>query len=148
LEGEQGQFFGDLDGAHGVQNPGDGFGIVPYVTRMRETAVQARQADDATNAIQVHGGHVLLAADNALDWATRIREAALQIGDAGRVGDIGPQVEALSRYSHLLLAGEDGNGDGVIAPDEGGVFTAYQHAQYMAAIGVTSEAVTTTGSNQ
>ncbi len=138
LEGEQGEFFGDLDGLHGVQNPGDGFGIIPYVTKMNQAVTQASQAGDATEAIKIHSEHVVLAADNALNWATMVREAALQILATDNVGDIGPQVETLNRYSNLLLNGEDTNADGEIAPQEGGIFTAYQHAQYMAAIGVTT----------
>lgn len=138
LEGEQGEFFGDLDGKHGVQNPGDGFGIIPYVTAIQEAAVAADEASDTTKAIQLHAGHVLLATDNALTWATAVREAALQIEAAESVGDIGEQVATLNRFGQLLLNGEDSNGDGEIAPGEGGIFTAYQHAQYMAAIGVST----------
>jgi hypothetical protein len=65
-----------------------------------------------------------------------VRGEATEIVAAQAVEEIGPQVETLVRYSRLLLAGEDGNADGEIAPDEGGIFTAYQHAQYMAAIAV------------
>ncbi|HSM56070.1 MAG TPA: plastocyanin/azurin family copper-binding protein [Candidatus Sulfomarinibacteraceae bacterium] len=139
LEGEQGEFFGDGDGAHGIQNPGDGFGVIPYVQAMRASAVGAGGSESATRAISTHAEHVILASDNALAWATTVREAALQILDSQSVGDIGPQVETLARYSQLLLDGEDENGDGVIAPDEGGIFTAYQHAQYMGAIGVLTD---------
>lgn len=136
LEGEQGPAFGDLDGAHGVQNPGDGYGIVGYLTAMQAAAGQAREAADATEAIRVHAGHVEMATANALEWAALTRQAALEILATRSVGDIGPQVEALNLYSRLLLDGDDGNGDGVVAPEEGGIFTAYQHAQYMGAIGV------------
>ncbi|MFW6070429.1 MAG: cupredoxin domain-containing protein [bacterium] len=136
LEGEQGQFFGDGDGAHGVQNPGDGFGVIPYVQAMRASAMEAGESDSATRAISTHGEHVVLASDNALAWATTVREAALGILQSESVGDIGPQVETLARFSRLLLDGEDENGDGNITPAEGGIFTAYQHAQYMGAIGV------------
>ena len=139
LAGTEGEHFGDLDGAHGVQNPGDGFGIIPYVTRIQETAVQAANAPDATNAIQVHSTHVKLATDNALDWASQIQTAALQIQAADSVGDIGPYVETIMQFSQMLLNGADGNGDGEIAPAEGGIFTAYQHVQYMAAVPVVTE---------
>jgi hypothetical protein len=139
LQGTQGEHFGDLDGAHGVQNPGDGFGILPYVTLMQETAVLAAAAPDATQAIQVHSTHVVLATDNALAWGAQIQEAALQILAADSVGDIGPYVETITQVSPLLLNGTDSNGDGEIAPAEGGIFTAYQHAQYMAAVPVVGE---------
>ena len=136
LDGEQGEAFGDLDGLHGVQNPGDNFGIIPYVTQMQAAAEQAAAAPGATEAIQVHSTHVVMATDNALIWATQIREAALQIIAAASVSDIGPQVETMVQNGQLLLNGADSNGDGEIAPGEGGIFTAYQHAQYMAAIPV------------
>lgn len=136
LQGAEGEHFGDLDGAHGVQNPGDGFGVLPYVTRMQEAAVAAANAPDATNAIQVHSEHVVLATGNALDWGAQIEEAALEILAADSVGDIGPSVETIMHFSNLLLNGADDNGDGQIAPTEGGIFTAYQHAQYMAAVPV------------
>ena len=139
LAGTNGEHFGDLDGAHGIQNPGDGFGIIPYVTLIRETAVQAANASDATNAIQIHSTHVELATANALDWASQIQTAALQIQAADSVGDIGPYVETIIQLSSLLLDGADGNGDGEIAPAEGGIFTAYQHTQYMAAVPVVTE---------
>lgn len=136
LEGEEGEFFGDLDDAHGVQNPGDGHGILSYVTQMQDAAVAAAEAPDATNAIQVHSTHVVLATDNAVHWGSQIRDAALQITETPDVGDIGPYVETIAQLSNLLLNGADDNGDGNVAPDEGGIFTAYQHAQYMGAIPV------------
>ena len=136
LDGTQGAHFGDLDGLHGVQNPGDGFGILPYVTLLGETAVTAANAPDATNAIQVHSTHVQMASGNALDWAAQIEAAALQIIAASSVGEIGPYVETLTQLSPLLLNGADSNGDGEVGPAEGGIFTAYQHAQYMGAVPV------------
>src|SRR5690606_22561410 len=103
LEGEEGDFFGDLDGAHGIQNPGDGYGILTYVSGMQETAVAAANAPDATNAIQVHSTHVVLATDNAVHWGSQIRDAALQITNTADVGDIGPYVETIVQLSNLLL---------------------------------------------
>ncbi len=139
LQGEQGELFGDLDGVHGVQNPGDGFGLIPYVVRLQETAVQAAAAPDATHAIQVHSSHVVMATDNALVWAAQLEQAVLQIAAAGSVGEIGPQVATLTQVSQLLLNGADSNNDGEVSPAEGGIFTAYQHMQYMAAIPVAGE---------
>lgn len=140
IEGTQGEFYGDLDGVHGIQDPGDGFGLLTYVLRMREAATAAGEAGDATNAVRTHSTHVLLATENALQWTTEIRTALQEIGAASSVSDIGPQVETIARLSQLLVEGEDVNGDGVVAPDEGAIFTAYQHAQYMAAVGVSSGA--------
>jgi plastocyanin len=136
LEGESGDLYGDWSGAHGLQNPGDGFGLIPYIREMQEAARAAAAADDATNAIQIHAMHVVYATDNALEWATTVRDAAFGIIESASVGDIGQEVETINGFSLRLLLGEDRNGDGAIAPDEGGIFTGYQHAQYMGAIGI------------
>jgi plastocyanin/uncharacterized membrane protein YozB (DUF420 family) len=136
LEGEGGEFFGDVDHAHGVQNPGDGFGVMAYIRATAAAAERAANARDATNAIRIHADHVMYATDNAENWATLVRDAALQVTQMRNIGDIGPQLETLNRYSGLLLTGEDTDGNGEVDPMEGGIFTAYQHAQYMGAIGV------------
>jgi hypothetical protein len=106
---------------------------------MQEAAASAASASDSTEAIQVHAEHVALATGNALLWGAQIQEAALQLLAAESVGDIGPYVETLTHFSNLLLNGADENGDGNVAPAEGGIFTAYQHAQYMAAVPVSGE---------
>jgi plastocyanin len=126
----------DHDSAHGVQNPGDGFGLLPYIAAIQDAAVQAANTGDATEAIIYHAEHVRLSTDNAEQWATTIRDAGLQIITAQRIGDIGPQIETFNRFSQLLLSGEDTDGSGEVDPIEGGIFTAYQHAQYMGAVGV------------
>ncbi|MFQ5796459.1 MAG: hypothetical protein ACE5JP_15615 [Candidatus Bipolaricaulia bacterium] len=136
LEGETGEFYGDHDGVHDVQNPGNGFGLIPYIERMAETAANAGNADDATRAIQTHAIHVEIATENALETAKAIREAAFAILDTNSVGDIGDEVKTLQRLGQRLLLGEDEDGNGILALIEGGVFIAYQHAQYMGAIGI------------
>ena len=73
---------------------------------------------------------------NALAWAAELQQAVINIGNAASVGDIAADVEALERVSNLLLWGQDTDGDGTVEPEEGAVFTAYQHAQYTGAIGV------------
>ena len=139
LEGESGEYYGDLDGAHGIQNPGDGVGILTYIDGMRSAAERAATAEDSTTAIQLHSTHVVIATGNASTWATAIRDAALAITQADRVEDIGEYVATIETLSPLLLSGSDDNGDGVTSPNEGGVFQAYQHAQYMAAIAVSTK---------
>jgi plastocyanin/uncharacterized membrane protein YozB (DUF420 family) len=145
IEGEQGQHYGDHDQKHGIQNPGDGFGLLTYLQAMDEAAERAAAADDATSAIKLHAGHVTIATANVRQWVIALRQAALEVIDARRIGEIGPQVEALNRYSHLLLLGHDPEGHlgfGEVPPQNGGILTAYQHAQYMAAIAVATGADT------
>jgi plastocyanin/uncharacterized membrane protein YozB (DUF420 family) len=136
LEGEGGEFYKDWDGAHGLQNPGDGFGLIPYIENMKAAALAASMAEDATTAIETHAEHVRIASDSALESALAIREAALGIIEANSIADVGPQVDTINRGSLRVLVGEDVDGDGTVALSESGVFAAYQHAQYMGAIGV------------
>jgi plastocyanin/uncharacterized membrane protein YozB (DUF420 family) len=136
IEGSSGEFYGDLDGAHGVQDPGDGYGVLPYIQAMRQTADAAANTGDATNAIRVHAGHVELSTNNAEQWVVMVRDAGRQIIETARVGDIAPFVATMQQYAPMVLLGEDTSGNAEIEPEEGGIFTAYQHAQYMGAIGV------------
>jgi plastocyanin/uncharacterized membrane protein YozB (DUF420 family) len=141
LEGEQGPYFGDHDGKHGIQNPGDGFGLMAYLEAMDQAAQQAAAAPDATDAIRLHAKHVSIATANGRAWAVAVRQAALEITELQRIGEIGPQVAGLNEYGQLLLFGQKEHahvGYGEVPPENGGILTAYQHAQYMAAIPITT----------
>lgn len=133
IDGVPGQ---DIDGVHGAQNPGDGYGVIGYLNAMKAAAQAAADAPDASNAVKVHAGHVIMSVDNALVWAETMRTAVLDLNAQQSIGDIGPQLETLTTYGQLLISGSDNNGDGQISPEEGGVLTAYQHAQYMGALAV------------
>ncbi|MFZ0544228.1 MAG: plastocyanin/azurin family copper-binding protein [Candidatus Promineifilaceae bacterium] len=136
IEGTQGEFYGDHDGAHGVQDPGDGYGVIPYINGMVAAAQQAAAADDTTLSVSTHAGHVSIAGDSALFSAETIRTNALLITEANNVTDIGEYVEAINTFSQRLLLGEDEDGDGNISLAEGGIFIGYQHSQYMGAVGI------------
>ncbi len=136
IEGTEGEFYGDHDGAHGAQDPGDGYGIIPYINGMVSAADQAANAGDTTRAISTHAGHVKIAGDSAINSAETIRTTALRITEADNVGEIGEFVEAVKAFSERLLIGEDEDGDGNISLAEGGIFISYQHAQYMGAVGI------------
>ena len=136
LEGEAREFYKDWDGAHGLQNPGDGFGLIHYIEQMKDAAITASVTKDSTIAIKTHAEHVRISSDSALEAAVAIREAAIDILETNNIGDVGPLVDTINRGSLRVLVGEDVDGDGVISLGESGVFTAYQHAQYMGAVGV------------
>jgi plastocyanin len=103
---------------------------------MKAAAIAASVTEDTTRAIKTHAEHVRIASDSALETAQAIREAALGIIEANSIADVGPQVDTINRGSLRVLVGEDVDGDGSISLSESGVFTAYQHAQYMGAVGV------------
>jgi plastocyanin len=136
IEGAEGEFYGDHDGAHGAQDPGDGYGVIPYINGMVAAAEQAANAGDTTRAISTHASHVGIAGESALFSAGTIRTTALRITEANNVGEIGEFVEAINTFSQRLLIGADEDGDGNVSLAEGGIFIGYQHSQYMGAVGI------------
>lgn len=146
IEGKRGEHFADLSGNGIIENPGDGFGLLAngnqsgYVKGMQDSAQTAAAAPDATESIKVHAGHVVIAGDNTRDRLTQIRDLALQVSKVRRAADARDNVQRILALSHQMIDGVDLNGDEQIAPlpGEGGVLTAYQHAQLMAGIELTS----------
>lgn len=142
VEGAQGQDFGDLNGDGKVQNPGDGFGLLQngqqdgYIKGMVDHAGLAAQAPDATDAIKLHAGHVQITGENTRIRVTDIRDRALKIGKAGGIADTQQDVLNILALAQQAIQGIDVNQDEQIGPipGEGGVLTAYQHAQLMAGI--------------
>src|SRR5206468_1043544 len=77
-----------------------------------------------------------IAGENTRVRLTAIRDAALEVGKAGRTADASDSVLHILALAQQTIRGVDLNGDEQIAPvkGEGGVQTAYQHAQLMAGI--------------
>jgi len=142
IEGEGGEHYGDLNGNGKVENPGDGFGLLQngagdgYIKSMSDHAGLAASSSDATESIKLHATHVAIAGENTRVRLTAIRDAALEVGKAGRTADASDSVLRILALAQQTIRGVDLNGDEQIAPvkGEGGVQTAYQHAQLMAGI--------------
>ncbi len=136
--------FGDLNGDGRSQNPGDGFGLLPngeqagYIAAVAEAADSAAQAPDATQAIKVHAGHVTISTENMLGWAGEARDVALRLTQATDAGAAAEDAALLVTLAQQVQRGADANGDGEIAPvaGEGGGIVAYEHAQFMAGLGL------------
>jgi len=142
IEGSQGEHFGDLNRDGKVQNPGDGFGLLQngqqdgYIKGMSDHAKLAADAPDATDAIKLHAGHVQIAGENTRVRVTDIRDRALKIAQAGGISNTQQDVLNILALAQQTIQGVDVNLDEQIGPvpGEGGVLTAYQHAQLMAGI--------------
>ena len=92
IEGSEGTNFGDLDGDGATQNPGDGFGLIPYADGASSHAGFAAGTDDATSGIILHEQHVTDTFANASMWAAGARDQALNIimaTDAGMAATYG-----------------------------------------------------------
>ncbi|WP_420645023.1 cupredoxin domain-containing protein [Candidatus Leptofilum sp.] len=134
LDGEAGPNFGDLDGDTVAQNPGDGFGVIPYLNGAKEHTNLALAADGVTAEVELHAGHVLISSDNALSRLDDAISEALRIIASDSATEAQPAAEELAALLDAALNGVDANGDGAVAPipDEGGIITAYVHGQNMA----------------
>lgn len=132
----------DLNGDGKVQNPGDGFGLLPngqqdgYLKGMIDHAKLASEAPDATEAIKLHAGHVQIAGENTRLRVQDILDRAIKITKAGGITDTQQDVLAILALAQQTIQGVDTNLDEQVGPvpGEGGVLTAYQHAQLMSAI--------------
>jgi plastocyanin len=135
----------DLNGDGKVQNPGDGFGLLPngnqdgYIKGMTDHAKLAAESPDATAAIKLHAGHVQVAGENTRVRVQDILDRATKIAQAGGLADTQQDVLAILALAQQSIQGVDANGDEQIGPTpgEGGILIAYQHAQLMSGIPLT-----------
>jgi plastocyanin len=148
IVGSQGDGFGDGNGDGRVQNPGDGFGLQQngrqdgYVKAVTDQAQLAATAADSNADIKLHAGHVQIAAQNTLTRVQDIRERARKILAAGALADTQQDVLNILALSQQTIQGIDANLDEQVGPipGEGGVLTAYQHAQLMAGVALANGA--------
>jgi plastocyanin len=156
IEGTQGEHFGDGDGDGKVKNPGDGFGILPgeaqpgYATGMTDHARLAAATADATDAVRLHAEHVQIAGENVRGWAGEIRDRALRVLAAPGIAEAQEDVLEISTVAQRLVQGVDLNLNEQIepVPGEGGVLTAYQHAQLMAGLSLDADVSTVAAAPQ
>jgi plastocyanin len=145
IEGSKGPHYGDLDGDGRVDNPGDGFGVLPngpqsgYVQGLIDHAGFAAQTPDATDLIKQHAASVAVCGENTRARVTEIRDRALKIFQARGAADPKEDVLRILALAQQTVQGVDVSGAGQVLPipGGGGVLTAYQHAQLMASIELT-----------
>jgi plastocyanin len=138
----QGSGARDLNGDGRVQNPGDGFGLLVngsqdgYIKGMVDHARLAAEAADATDGIKLHAGHVQVAGENTRERVEQIQSLVERIAGAYGLPDVQQDVLAVLALSQQTIQGVDVNLDEQVGPvpGEGGVLTAYQHAQLMAGV--------------
>jgi plastocyanin len=134
---------GNGDGV--LENPGDGWGLLPnsgsagYIGDVTDSATLAAAARDSTENIKVHAEHVAISGDNVRGRVEQIEQLATQILAAQELAATRPDVLALLALAEQTVQGTDADGDEQITPTpgEGGVLTAYQHAQLIAQLPLT-----------
>ena len=148
IEGKEGEHYGDLNGNGKIENPGDGYGLLEngsqlgYIKGTQDHAMLAANSPDATDAIKLHAGHVQITGENTRTRLMDIRDRALEVSKVRRAADARDNAQRILALGHQMIEGVDLNGDEQISPvpGEGGVLTAYQHAQLMAGISLSAPA--------
>ena len=136
LEGKGGPDYKDLDGNGVFQDPGDGYGILHYADAIAAQAAAAANAPDVTGNVRAHVAELQVLSVNMHAEASQLIDLALRAHAATSAVDrqsLAGQALALAR---TMLDGNDINGNGVIEPlaREGGAYTTYFYAQYLAAL--------------
>jgi hypothetical protein len=140
IVGGQSEDHRDWDGDGQMSDPGDGYGLLlngdnaGYIQGTLSHAGYAAAADDATDNMKVHGGHVQVCAQNMGQWAPQLLDLMKQVLTAPAGSDTGQAIRQAVALADDMLKGTDLNGNEKIEPipGEGGAQTAYQHAFYMA----------------
>jgi plastocyanin len=141
LEGKSGPNYKDVDGNGVIQDPGDGYGIVHYADSIAAQAAAAANAPDVTGNVRTHVAEIQVLAVNLRAVASQVIDLVLQLPGASTVERQALASQALV-LSRTMLDGKDANGNGAIEPlaREGGAYTTYAYAQYLAALGAVPEA--------
>ncbi len=138
IDAPDGPRYRDFDGDTFIDEASDGFGLRHYLDALTAQAQTAAASPDATQSVKVHGAHVQAVADNLRAWADQVIELSIQATEAPTNAEKQALTAQIVELTRAMLQGVDANGNGVVEPvaGEGGAYTAYFHAQYMAALGV------------
>ncbi|MGB0387729.1 MAG: protein kinase domain-containing protein [Ardenticatenaceae bacterium] len=144
LDGEEGTHFGDMDQSGLAENPGDGFGVRPYLEGAKEQAQAALDTIPATGEfaqLESHAQQLLATTDKNLTLVEDAIKQAEKIFAADDVPESVPMSEELKLLLQQLLSGVDEDGNNIIDPlqNEGGIDAAYELALLKAQIPVVAE---------
>ena len=142
IVGNQSSDYKDWNGDGNVDDPSDGFGLLlngdnqGYIQGALSHTGYAMSADDATDNMKLHGGHVTIALNNVSGWLPQLRDTLNSILTSTNNADFEGSVRQAVALTNQIQNGVDTNGNEIIEPipGEGGIGVAYQHAYYMADI--------------
>lgn len=130
----------DYNGDGTAENPGDGFGLLPYAARMRTNMVYAAESAGATDHIfnQAAAASAVIGnfapADGDGTWADLLVTEAFAILNAATVDETKAPANQLRDLALQILNGIDANSNGTVEAiaGEGGAWTAFTAAQQAA----------------
>ena len=94
-EGESGSSYGDLNADGRIENPGDAFGLIPYLTLLRDYAVSAGASIYATPELQALAAESLVEIDRLLQDAAFARDLGLRLAATDTAQEAAPLAEQL-----------------------------------------------------
>lgn len=98
LEGRGGAEFGDWNGDGRIENPGDDFGLIPYLTLARASLVGMSEAEQLDQATRDRAADVASRLETLLNLAIRARELATRIASADTIEEVRPLGDELGRF--------------------------------------------------
>jgi tRNA A-37 threonylcarbamoyl transferase component Bud32 len=138
LDGEDGQYYGDVDGDGQVQNPGDGVGVRVYLLDLMEQMETVVDQFDLSGNQRFYADVVYQSAEYGLLLTEDAIGEALRLSAADTVAEAMPIAEATGQHLTRLVEGFDEEGDGVVDPlrGEGGLNAATRFTFKLAEVSV------------
>lgn len=138
LVGESHEFYGDLDQNGLPENPGDGFGVQPYVAQSLAQLALASAASPQASGVQAYHDRIQQTGSNINDLLDAASKKVLQVFASDTVEEAQRFVSELEVMLDQLLVGRDVDGNGAIDPttNEGGLNNLYEDGLRLGAIDI------------
>jgi hypothetical protein len=94
-EGESGNSYGDLNADGRIENPGDAFGLIPYLSLLRDYAASAGASINSTPELQAIAAESLAEIDRLLQDAAFARDLGLRLAATDTAQEAGPLADQL-----------------------------------------------------
>jgi plastocyanin len=142
LQGQGGEHYRDFDNNGEIQDPGDGFGILRYADAVAAQAQAAATAPGTTANVRFHAAEAQVLAGNMREWSRQVVDLVIRAHQATTAADQQANASAALSLTRTMLDGTDANGNGEVeaVAGEGGAYTTYFVAQYLAALAAVPEA--------
>jgi serine/threonine protein kinase len=136
LDGDGGEFFGDVDRDGQVENPGDGMGVRTYLEQVIEQMETVVEQFDLSGNQHFYAALASQNAENGLLLTDAAVREALRLIAADTVEEANPIAEATARHLTHLVDGFDDENDGLADPllGEGGLNAAARFAFKLAEV--------------
>ncbi|RLT32717.1 MAG: hypothetical protein DWI57_18185, partial [Chloroflexi bacterium] len=137
LFGKDDPRYGDFDGTGGIQNPGDGFGLLRYAANADTKLLEAAESAEVTPemADQLFAATLAIAnfapANDTDTWSDQLIEQTQAILAAATAGEATAPATVMRDLGKQIVDGVDADADGTVEAisGEGGVWTAFLTAQ-------------------